>query len=88
MLGHEEIVTALVYKGCFTIATIVLLPGEQSPTEDNIVTIRSYDDFVKVLSESKITDSLVTELTKGLVGWPSFKEVFTGESNQRTLTIE
>ena len=29
------------------------------------------------MSENKITDSLVTELTKGLVGWPNFKEVFT-----------
>ena len=50
----------------------------ESGSESNVVSIRSYDDFIRVLTENKLTDSLVTELTKGLVGWPKFKEVFTG----------
>ena len=49
-----------------------------SGSDSNVVAIRSYNDFIRVLSETKLTDSLVTELTKGLVGWPKFKEVFTG----------
>lgn len=42
----------------------------------DVIRIRSYSDFLGVLKNNLLTDSLVTQLTNGLVGWPGFKEVF------------
>ena len=44
--------------------------------------IASYDDLLEVLYESKGQDkdtysNTIKELTKGLVGWPGFTDVFT-----------
>ncbi len=55
------------------------LSKNQNEDEDDreVIKIRSYDDFKRVLENNEITDELVTQLTNGLVGWPGFKEVFT-----------
>jgi hypothetical protein len=55
-----------------------LFPGLLPVDESEVVKIRSYEDFTRVLTENPITDALISELTKGLVGWPNFKDVFTG----------
>ena len=38
--------------------------------------ITSYEDFVQILKTHQLNDTVVTQLTNGLVGWPIFKEVF------------
>ena len=49
---------------------------------DNGKVIASYDDLLEVLYEIKGQDNdvysnTIEELTKGLVGWPGFQDVFT-----------
>ena len=56
--------------------------NQQEPTNPNCKVIESYDNLLAVLHEIKgQTETEYTktleELTKGLVGWPGFEEVFT-----------
>lgn len=43
------------------------------------IVIHNYDDFMSILRGKDVTPELIGNLVQGLVGWPNFKEVFTGE---------